>query len=157
MAIYLFSGPIRSGKTTKLLEWCKTRDDVGGILTPDQNGLRVLIDISRNQLFKFQVDEKNAKVIQIGRFYFSAETFETGRTIIARERSSSKNWLVIDEVGPLELQGQGFEPEISKTIAFFKKQKPAKNLLLIVRQNLLDEVIQHFKIDTFQFFDFSKF
>ena len=154
MAIFLLSGPIRSGKTTRLLNWAKTRSDVGGILTPDQNELRVLIDISLNEQFTFQVTEKYENTIPIGRFYFSSDAFQTGRNIIARERRSTKNWLVIDEVGPLELQGQGFEPEISNTIDFFKKQNLAKNLLLVVRQNLLDEALRHYKIDTFQLFEF---
>ncbi len=154
MAIFLLSDPIRTGKTTRLLNWAKTRRDVGGILTPEQNGLRVLVDISLNEQFTFQVTEEYDNIIQIGRFFFSSEAFQTGRNIIARERGSAKNWLVIDEVGPLELQGQGFEPEISNTIDFFKKQNPEKNLLLVVRQNLLNEVLRHYKIDTFQLFKF---
>lgn len=155
MAIFLLSGPIRSGKTTKLLNWVAKRNDVGGILTPDLNGLRILIDISQQKQYAFQVNDEHENVVQIGRFYFSSDAFQTGRNIIARERQSPKSWLVIDEVGPLELQGQGFEPEISITVNFLKQQNPAKNLLLVVRQNLLDQVLRHFKIDTFQFFEIA--
>ncbi len=49
--VYIFSQPIRSGKTSTLLEWTQsqTQGSVAGILAPDIDNQRWLLDISTSE------------------------------------------------------------------------------------------------------------
>ncbi|APF18851.1 hypothetical protein Calab_3218 [Caldithrix abyssi DSM 13497] len=152
--IYLLTGVVRSGKTTRLLEWSKNRRDVAGILTPDRRQRRVLLDVRTGSEHPFQVQSKAESVISIGRFTFSARTFEIGRAILKREREADCRWLIIDEIGPLELRGKGFEPEVEATIRFFKNHAPQRNLILVIRDTLKDAALKHYGLTDPVIFNF---
>ena len=157
MAVFIFSDEIRTGKTGKLLKWSKKRRDVGGILTPDVDGLRVLMDIGSQKTYSFQVQQQSEATVTIGRFHFLKETFEIGRHIIEQNLKKQLSWLIIDEVGPLELAGAGFEPEITKAVNAFKNQNTDGNLLLVVRRNLLASLVEHYGLIDYQIFDLENF
>ena len=53
--IFIETGPINSGKTTRLMEWCKNRNDVYGILTPKINGKRVFVDVATGDQFEMEI------------------------------------------------------------------------------------------------------
>jgi nucleoside-triphosphatase THEP1 len=52
-------------------------------------------------------------------------------------------WLVFDEIGYLELQGQGLEPAVRR-ILNWNKRIAATKLLWVVREELLDEVLEYY-------------
>ena len=54
-------------------------------------------------------------------------------------------WLVIDEIGPLELRGGGLEPMVGKILNEYKRTKNNR-LIIVVRENLLEKVIEHYKL-----------
>jgi len=143
--IYIFSRPIRTGKTTDLEEWIKDRDDVGGILTPDREGRRCLLDISTNMLHEFQVAEPSTHTLSIGRFFFSAEAFQIAQDILLHSASS---WLIIDEVGKLEIEHHtGLEPALSRIISYYQSAADIETrLLLVVRDTLLDQAIDKYRL-----------
>jgi nucleoside-triphosphatase THEP1 len=51
-------------------------------------------------------------------------------------------WLVVDEIGPLELKGQGFHDVLRELL-----QKRKENIILVVREGLVQQVTEHFKIE----------
>lgn len=151
--IFIYSQAIRSGKTTTLQHLLNSQKNVAGFLTPDVNGVRMLYDLETHQYLPFQVpgtDECQKPILQIGRFQFYEEAFARARHTLQNCITQHVDLLVIDEVGPLELQKKGFEPAVSTLIQAQRDGKMKSNLLLVVRDALLDQVVQHFQVDNFR-------
>ncbi|WP_165917383.1 hypothetical protein [Flaviaesturariibacter aridisoli] len=139
MNIVLFSRPVRSGKTTELATWCAGRSEVGGILMPDRDGVRCFFDIASGRQWP-AVATEGEEALPVGRFLFSADAFRKACTCAAL--SAAKCWIVIDEIGKLELAGAGFGP-LLRNLAAHPPWAP-ENLLLVVRDTLLDAVVREF-------------
>jgi nucleoside-triphosphatase THEP1 len=146
-SIYILSQSIRSGKTTRLQEWLKHKSHADGFLTPDIDGMRMLLDIGKQKMHPFQVMENYlGPVVSIGRFRFAASGFNTGKDIIANASQDSK-WFIIDEVGKLEIeQGEGFEPEVLRIVKRFQSGQMNGNLLLVIRDTLLTKAIEKYDL-----------
>jgi nucleoside-triphosphatase THEP1 len=54
-------------------------------------------------------------------------------------------YLVIDEIGPLELSGRGLEPMVSTILENYERS-PKQHLVLVVRDYLLEKVISHYHL-----------
>ncbi len=142
--IIILSRPVHSGKTTALFRYIKTISNVSGFLTPDVNGSRMLYDIGEDKYYPFQTDETDtATTIKIGRFSFLQSAFQNGQQII--NHCGKQDLFVIDEVGKLEVENdEGFEPMISKVIVQFKNNDVSGNLLLVIRDTLLEKAISKY-------------
>ena len=139
--IHILTGPIRSGKTTALINWIKDKKDAAGILTPDVDGIRHFMNIATRQLFKMEASENEEKIV-VGRFAFSKTNFEKANTIL-QDAIDCTGWLVLDEAGPLELNGEGFYKSIKK-IPESRKEK----ILFVVREELVEKFCSCFQIAT---------
>jgi nucleoside-triphosphatase THEP1 len=138
--ICILHGPIRSGKTTALQKWLVNKPETGGIITPDVQEQRVLTLLPEKITLPFQLDAQGLDTtVSVGRFHFSTATFEIARLQLETAAKSESKWVVVDEIGKLELKDQGFEPALSYLIAELKLQ-PHRKLLLVVRDELLQEV-----------------
>ncbi len=146
--IYILSQPIHSGKTTLLQNWLKGQANVAGILTPDINDIRKVYDIADNTYYDLQTDETyTGELISIGKYKFSAAGFEKARDILIRSANSRPDWLLVDEVGKLEIEQQtGLEPALSQIIDLYKIN-PTGGLLLVIRDYLLEQAICHYNLD----------
>lgn len=144
--IFIFSEPLRSGKTTLLMNFAFQNKNVGGILTPDIDISRKLFDIERKEFHVMEVTPSDES-IAIGKFHFSREAFEKAQKIILDASHRDFNWLIVDEVGKLELEQQtGLEPVISSVITEYRSESTQGNLLLVVRGPLLKECIDHYQL-----------
>ena len=78
--------------------------------------------------------------LSIGRYVFSATGF---RKAIAHLRNNmhKPGLLIIDEIGPLELRGNGFKDVLEEIL-----KERTGDLLIVVRENLVDEVVRKFGI-----------
>lgn len=156
MSIYIFSRPIHSGKTTALLQWCNLQKNIHGILMPDINGCRKILNIKTKEIFDIEcIDptKTNEPLTPIGKFNFYTAAFEKANTIILDALSQNPHWLVIDEVGKLELKGEGFYRSVAKvTKVYGNKEKPG-NLLITVRDSLCEDIISFFNIQNFKIID----
>jgi nucleoside-triphosphatase len=153
MSIYIFSRPIHSGKTTELLQWCKQQKNMTGILMPDINGSRKILDLQTKNIFDIEcTDATNTKELltSVGRLHFYTAAFEKANAIVLAALNQPHGWLVIDEAGKLELDGKGFYESIVKAVDFYNNDPIAGNLLIAVRESLCNEVISFFKIKNFQ-------
>lgn len=149
MSIFIFSRPIHSGKTSALLQWCNHQKNISGILMPDINGSRKILDLNTKEVFDIEcTDMVNTiePLTSVGRFHFYTAAFEKGNSIIIYALTQNPDWLVIDEAGKLELEGKGFYKSIVKVVEFFQDQKTSGNLLIAVRESLCEEIILLFKI-----------
>ena len=149
MSIYIFSRPVHSGKTTELLQWCNQQKNIAGILMPDINGSRKILDLQTKNMFDIEcTDATNTKELltAVGRFQFYTAAFEKAHTIVLAALNQRPGWLVIDEAGKLELDRKGFYDSIVKTVEIYNNDNAAGNLLITVRESLCKEVISFFKI-----------
>ncbi len=144
--IYLLTGPIRTGKTTRLATWLEGRD-AAGILTPDREGIRWMQLLSDNLWIPFEVKaETDLPIIDIGRFRFFAEAFTQAKTEFQQAVERQAPWIVVDEVGKLEVKGKGLEPAISMLIEATQTAVYSGNLLLVVREELVDSLLKKWNI-----------
>lgn len=153
MSIYIFSRPVHSGKTTELLQWCRQQKNISGILMPDINGSRKILDLQTKNIFDIEcTDAANTKELltSVGRFHFYTAAFDKGNSIMLTALNQKPDWLVIDEAGKLELDGKGFYDSIVKAVDVYNNEKIAGNLLITVRESLCNKVISFFKIKNFQ-------
>jgi len=141
--IIIISDKIQSGKTTFLLQAINNQTNVGGILTPIINDKRMFYDIATKNYFEIEA-VKNERSLQVGKYFFSLEAFTKAQNILL-EQSKNKNinYLIIDEIGPLEIKKeQGFFSMLKNLL----NNSFAFTLILVVRQQLLEECVFKFNI-----------
>ncbi len=152
-AIYIYTGAVRSGKTTTLMEELANQDGIAGVLTPDVNGVRKLYDLKTRTYFSFQSEadiNSSEPVITIGRFAFYESAVARARHMLVAALQEQPRLLVIDEVGRLELRQQGFEPVVGVIIRAQQAGHLRGNLLIVVRDSLLDEVVSHYRLQRYR-------
>jgi nucleoside-triphosphatase THEP1 len=148
--IFIVTGPIGGGKTSRLLEWCKTKEDVAGIATPIVENKRMFFDLKENELFKMEYDENEEEVFKIGKYVFGKNAFIKAIQVLKEGIASNPQWLVIDEIGPLELKGEGFSEILFHIL---KNSKRKYNLVLVIRDSKLEEGLKYFGIHDYQFLE----
>lgn len=143
--IYIFTSPVHSGKTTTLQQWLRNNNiNAAGILTPDKDGKRMLYDISENQYHEMEKDEScpPEDCLIIGKYRFSKDAFRTAKQILNEAVNKNPDWLIVDEIGKLELNEKtGLEPTITHIIELYKNGSTNGKLLLVIRNYLLDEAV----------------
>jgi len=147
MSIIIFSRPVRSGKTTELMQYCnaiaKTKH-AGGILMPDIDGSRKLFNIKTKEWLDIECKDPSTttrSLIPVGKFYFYADAFEKANSIILGATKKC-DLLIVDEVGKLELECKGFYQSVKEVL----KKEEYKTVLLVVREELYEPVLSFFEI-----------
>jgi len=124
--------------------------NVYGIFSPVINGRRYFMDAATKEMFPMEADADEKEILSIGRFQFSAAGFQKATTILHNAIQQNEGWLIIDEVGPLELKGEGFCDVIFEILESASKQL---KIVLVVREELLNEVTAFFRIPHFHNLD----
>jgi nucleoside-triphosphatase THEP1 len=139
--VYILSRPVRTGKTTELTDWVKNKN-VAGVLMPDENERRQLLNLQSREVFNIQVLEANDNTVTVGHFHFDKTIFERANEILLEAVERNPDWIIIDEVGKLEIEkGVGLEPAVSEVIMHYNGK-----LLLVVRDSLLEKAIIHYRL-----------
>jgi len=135
--IKIWTGPIRTGKTTHLQSVYDQQRSIGGFLTPDQSNVRMLYDIQLKRFYEFETQKDDIEVVSIGRFKFSKASFDLAVKRMKHQAHDPKiKVIAIDEIGKLELKGEGFYD------VFVDLLSSEKDLHLVVRDYLHNEVIE---------------
>jgi nucleoside-triphosphatase THEP1 len=153
MSIIVFSRPIRSGKTGSLQKWSKQQNNVQGFLMPDLDGKRHLHNIStgESELIECEDPSHSPEALQqIGRFYFYAEMFRRANRKLLDWVLKEPEWLVLDELGKLEMLQQGFYDALPTLIAAASAPQYTGKLVLVIREGLYEDAIQYFNIPDHQ-------
>ncbi len=146
--LYLYTAPVHSGKTTALMAWAEGRTDLGGFLAPDLDGVRHLLTLRDRRLHPFQVkDGADEAVVNICRYSFLASAFALAQATLRADAQRPTPWIVVDEVGKLELRGEGHEPVLGELIRMHQTGAYPGQLLLVVRSELLSEVVEKYKLN----------
>ena len=138
------TGPVHTGKTTRLAARIAADPDrYCGLLAPvDAEGVRSLRDVVTGEQRRLTCAADAADAVAVGRFTFHAEVFAWGRTLLrAHHERYPRRSLVIDELGKLELRGEGLAPTCWAVIA--ERRATGSPRLLVVRDNLATAVEQH--------------
>ncbi len=165
--IYLVTGPVQTGKTTRLRSWCDERSDVDGILAPVVDGRRHLLHIGSGVIRNLEDVSNCSAKVTVRRYTFNADVFAWARSCLLGaatdpgwESSSQPRWIIVDEVGPLELSGGGLEPAVSELLAPavdnpFRVEDDLLRIVLVIREHLVDDALKHFGVSPAQVHRFS--
>lgn len=147
--IYIVSGDIRSGKTTALQHWIKGWQNIKGILCPDnEDNIRNLYLLGSDALIPFQVKETEEDVVEVGRFKFLSSSFQMANdALIADFENGDFEYLIIDELGKLELKNQGLHRSAKH---IFGSDVEGKNIVLVVRSFMVEQIIAHYNIRNYK-------
>lgn len=150
--IFIVSGAIQSGKTTSLINWAKSRSDVYGIFTPISEGKRVFRIADSAEVFPMEAGTEEKTPISVGKYKFSLSSFAKAVQVLNEHKDRESGWLVIDEIGPLELQGKGFD-EIFREI--LNDEKSTLKLIIVVREKVVQDVLKRYQLQDHEihFFD----
>lgn len=141
--ILILTGAIKSGKTTRLMQWAASQKNIDGIFQPVIEYKRFIYHVSSRTLKQLENDQTE-NITTIGKYNFSNETFKWAKNILVESFKKDLEYLIIDEVGPLELEGKGLEKAISYV---FKNTDSFKGkIVFVVRENLLDKFVEHYHI-----------
>ena len=148
--IYILKGDIRTGKTTALKEWIKGWQRVKGILTPDnEECIRELYHITEDKTYPFQAAKENEATLSVGRFVFLQKTFDLANEILINEfEDDDFEFLVIDEIGKLELKGAGLDPAARHILQ--SNWKLGGDIILVVRSFLAEACIARYGIENYK-------
>ncbi len=142
--IYIVKGPIHSGKTTNLKLWLKAKDDVFGVFSPVINGIRYFENAATGNQFTMEAEAYEMDVLQVGKYTFSKSAFKRAEAILSDAIQKHQGWVIVDEIGPLELKGKGLS---AVTKRLLEENKSALQVILVIRESILLEAIQYFEID----------
>ena len=152
MKTHCLAGPIRSGKTTRLAAWAATQPHAAGLLMPDAPAGRLFRDVATGAEWPTAAPVADANPLVVGRFNFSRTAFAQAETALLAAANPATRWLLVDEVGPLELRGEGLAPALRQVLAL----APAAgyDVVLVVREGLRAAVAEAFGLAEFADFGF---
>lgn len=143
MPVHILTALVHSGKTTRLMEWAARKEDVYGVLSPVSGGKRFFMNAATKERFEMEAAAGEERVIAVGRFFFKEDAFTKAIGIISDAMLQPKGWIVVDEIGPLELRGAGFYSIVKQLL---EADGLPLNVLLVVREPLADQVVQAFEL-----------
>ena len=143
--IIIISQPIRSGKTTALMNRINLITDTDGILSPDVNGVRKILLIGKKNLIHFETLKPEDTTV-IGRFNFLNKAFDISNDYLINIQPKENSEIIIDEIGKLELIEKGFFKSLTHHLQLIRQPNSNHRLVLIVRDTLLKEVMSKFNI-----------
>lgn len=95
-----------------------------------------------------EAELSETEVQQVGRYTFSSQTFSwANQVLIETSNLTGLKWLVVDEIGPLELQGKGLNPALE---TIFSNLPPHLNLVLVIREKILESVLEVYGLTRYE-------
>jgi nucleoside-triphosphatase THEP1 len=147
--IFILTGDKGSGKTTLLTELVnefQMRElRLSGIISPVVYKESTLVgfdvvDIQNQNRIPLCRISSERKEIKVGDFKFFGEGISFGNNALDLKNLSDCKLVIIDEVGPLELEGKGWAASLDRII-----NNLSCPLLLVVRESLLEKVKERWK------------
>lgn len=116
---------------------------MAGILSPDGPLGRRFVDLAGGDTVEMERPEPGEDSVQVGRFVVRQAAFDWAEARLTRAaEGQGASTLVVDEIGPLELQGRGLARALRSLL-----ERSSVDLVLVVRETLLDRVIAEFGLE----------
>jgi len=142
--LVLWTGEKHSGKTTraaKLVEIARGEGfNIAGLLAPSlyRDGELLGFDaIDLQNETRAPLAKRNTDAGKTERFTFLPEGLKLGNAALSTTAAKSADLVIVDEFGPLELDGRGWRENVDSLLA-----SSSALILLVVRQELADAVRQ---------------
>ena len=148
--IFVVTGKVHAGKTTfvsNLVERLReNKVSIAGILSKGafSKGERsefTLIDLETGLHLPLASIEPKQGWTRFRKFYFDPQALRMGEKIVEAALGKDPDLIVIDEVGPMELQGQGWSDILELLDGEY-----GTNQLWVVRDRVLQEVLERWNI-----------
>jgi nucleoside-triphosphatase THEP1 len=150
--LFLLTGPINSGKSSAVAQIAqRLREEkiaIGGIVSMPiiQSGIKIGFDAlclstQKTKLLarlKALVRNPTLADLAIGQWIIFDDGLKFCNQQIEEAIQKKPQIIIIDELGPIELQGKGFRPVLDKLL--LGEQKLPFHLLLVVRISLVEEI-----------------
>lgn len=159
--VSVLTGGKGEGKTTyltKIIEKFKAQSiSVGGIFSPRviENNITIgydVVDIMSNNRERFLRISDNNNLEKIGRYRILPEGLKMGSRALLSKNNRLNKFVIIDEVGALELHGHGWAGNLNELMKVSNC-----HLLLTVREGFIDQVIQKWNINREDVYNISEF
>lgn len=149
MVHFIISGDIHAGKTTFAKELAKELSTlgvgVGGFLSVgtfkenERATFSLLGLLSGEEALLASTNEADisGEKVPFMKYFFSKEAIELGKNEFLAAVNYGSNFIFIDEVGKMELDGAGWAP-------LFQSLPSASSIIAVVRSGLVDEVNKRF-------------
>ncbi len=154
--VVIITGEKHSGKTTFALDLVNHFKEkgiaLGGFVAPGYfvDNRRVSFDLqalATDQKYPLcSIHPGNG--IRIGPFWFDEKTLQIGNRLLDPAQLGAAEIVFIDEMGPLELKGDGWAAAIDKLM-----QHPRFTLVMVVRRSMVEQVISKWQVINVKVFD----
>ena len=146
MMTVILTGPTGSGKTTMLEKWASEREDVSGVLMPVRKGNRYIVSLRSGESRTAEAgkDTPVSDMLRTGKYTFRRSVFEWGCKAVM-DSFPGDGITVIDEVGPLEIQGDGFCKAL-RYVLNHRLETVQPKILIVVREGLVPDAVRAFGI-----------
>ena len=152
----IVTGPQGSGKTTfveNLTSLAKDRYTIGGFLSHgtwlgNKRDSFTIEDLMTGQAELLCDQQDTPGSIKFRHFFFKPRGFIFGECAIEHAIRSKYKIIVFDEIGPMELQANGWAGSLTKALSGF-----CPLIIMVVRQSLVEKCIDHWKIKGAEIYD----
>lgn len=148
--VIILSGGVQQGKTSFLLKLVdymnEQKFNLCGFVARGvhDNSRRIgydLEDVTTKQQMQFVRDVPSAGAYRHGKYYFNNSGIEFGKECLNDQLAMNADLIIIDEIGPVELKGRGWAPEVERLL-----NTTAVPQLWVVRSSLLQKAIRQWSI-----------
>lgn len=147
--IFIVTGAQGEGKTSRCIELVnqlkEANESVGGIVARGywkdntRSGFD-LVDLSTQKKFPFATREIVEDWFKIKAFYFNPDAIAMGELIL-RKACLENDWIVLDEIGNLDINGAIWSSIFTDLIRI-----PHKKWILTVRDIFVEDIIEHWQL-----------
>jgi nucleoside-triphosphatase THEP1 len=154
--LIILTGGIGEGKTTFLYEIAenliKEGIQTGGIISPAvvENGKSKgydIINVTTGLRIPLSRIGDATGVLKVGPYIFSESGLDFGKEALSEENNVTSKIILVDEVGPWELEGQGWAESINELL--LKTRIP---MIWVVRETIADQVIDEWNLTDYKVF-----
>jgi nucleoside-triphosphatase THEP1 len=158
--IFIVTGNVSEGKTTLLADLSiklqKKGITVGGFYSPrvmdgDKTTGYDIVDANTGESREFLREAAEKEKADIGKYRVNKQTLLQGHELLSPVQISDKKVVIIDEVGRLELDGEGWRDSLESLLKL-----PGIILVFSVRRDFLEPVKKELGIANAEIFDVSK-
>lgn len=144
------TGDVRQGKTTFLKNVLRLLVSEGisaggflalGVHENDERTGFDLLDIAGGQTTPLCSIRPLPGAVQTGRYYFFEEGLDKGRALLKPENNRQHDLIIIDELGPMELNGKGWSSSVVRLLDEMRTPQA-----WVVRRPLVEKILNRWDI-----------
>jgi nucleoside-triphosphatase THEP1 len=149
-SVFIISGKVSEGKTRFITDLNRRLRDrqiaTGGFYARRvmQDGQTLgydLVRVDTGEAYNFLAVKRKETANHIGKYEINTDTLEIGKRTLAAENIQGKDVVFLDEIGRLELNGDGWSKSLEKLLAV-----TSLCLVITVRKDYLDQVLRKYNL-----------